>query len=248
MTRRVPATVVQLGTVLDLTTQDGERRTTWEHVDVGGMFLCSGASAMEHSPGRAALYLLRPPPREPNARRGAKEKTGYTDCACRDCFDVAIGKAGEAMCSECEAAGCSGDGECERSDAYGVEDDSRTENRPRTHEKPSRGARATRARRNPEHADAAADTYEAWHRREPECVREVDGLPDDLPHYIGRALRIGYRSDKWHGRGTTEDYDHDYTEAGYTAPGVWADDPDLAKARAICIRGGNQRITPQGID
>jgi len=31
---------------------------------------------------------------------------GYCDCACRDCFEIAIGKAGEALCSECEEAGC----------------------------------------------------------------------------------------------------------------------------------------------
>lgn len=28
--------------------------------------------------------------------------SGYTDCACRDCFDVAIG----GLCGLCEAAGC----------------------------------------------------------------------------------------------------------------------------------------------
>ena len=31
---------------------------------------------------------------------------GYCDCACRDCFEIAIGKAGEALCNECEDAGC----------------------------------------------------------------------------------------------------------------------------------------------
>lgn len=32
--------------------------------------------------------------------------SGYTDCACRDCFEIAIGEAGEAVCHECEKAGC----------------------------------------------------------------------------------------------------------------------------------------------
>jgi hypothetical protein len=313
MTRRIPATVVQLGTVLDLTTQEGDRRTTWQGVDVGGLLMCADPRAMEHGPGRAALYLLRAPRTPNSARRNAGPKSGYTDCACRDCFDVAIGKAGEALCSDCEAAGCeANNGECQRPDAYGVEDDSRSDNArarknavanlpppklraDRVHvdrqgyanrgrdyfgagglplyrvymadgstefdeyiRAPSAAeakahARATIAKQrartgNPQHGGAAADTYERWHRRAPGEVCELDKLPDDLPHYIGRALRIGYRSDKWHGRGDAEDYDHDYTEPGYSPPGVWADDPDLAKATAIVIRGGNQRITPGGID
>ena len=41
--------------------------------------------------------------------------TGYCDCACRDCFEIAIGVAGEALCNECEEAGCEAgaDTECE---------------------------------------------------------------------------------------------------------------------------------------
>lgn len=31
---------------------------------------------------------------------------GYTSCACRDCFDIAIGKPGEALCHACKDAGC----------------------------------------------------------------------------------------------------------------------------------------------
>ncbi len=58
--------------------------------------------------------------------------TGYTDCACRDCFEIAIGEAGEAMCHGCVDAGCYADGdettkghpgyaECQREDAYGMD-------------------------------------------------------------------------------------------------------------------------------
>jgi hypothetical protein len=48
--------------------------------------------------------------------------SGYCDCACRDCFDIAIGTAGKAMCHECKKAGCeANDGECCRDDAYGIE-------------------------------------------------------------------------------------------------------------------------------
>ena len=53
-------------------------------------------------------------------------KSGCCDCACRDCFDVAIGDddAGLALCLECQDAGCddSGDCECCRDDAYGADD------------------------------------------------------------------------------------------------------------------------------
>lgn len=49
---------------------------------------------------------------------------GYVPCACRDCMNVAIGKRGEAMCSDCEEHGCdaSGNRECESPYAYGGED------------------------------------------------------------------------------------------------------------------------------
>ena len=46
--------------------------------------------------------------------------SGYTDCACRDCFDVAVSSdtSKPELCSDCEDAGCDG-GECQRPDAYG---------------------------------------------------------------------------------------------------------------------------------
>ena len=43
--------------------------------------------------------------------------TGYRPCACRDCMEIAIGDEG-AFCLSCEAAGCSGDGECDAPEAY----------------------------------------------------------------------------------------------------------------------------------
>jgi len=65
--------------------------------------------------------------------------SGYTDCACRDCFDIAIGDSGRdavdskgarvwvqdpALCGLCKEAGCdeSGNSECKRPDAYGMEE------------------------------------------------------------------------------------------------------------------------------
>jgi len=50
---------------------------------------------------------------------------GYTDCACRDCFEIAIGKPGKALCHGCEEHGCEActESECNRPDAYGCDDD-----------------------------------------------------------------------------------------------------------------------------
>lgn len=48
--------------------------------------------------------------------------SGYHDCPCRDCFEIAIGddEDGEpSMCHACEKAGCDGDGECDAPGAYG---------------------------------------------------------------------------------------------------------------------------------
>lgn len=49
-------------------------------------------------------------------------RKGYVPCACRDCFDVAIGDGTErpAYCHDCETAGCEDMGlsECMRTDAY----------------------------------------------------------------------------------------------------------------------------------
>ncbi len=49
--------------------------------------------------------------------------SGYIDCGCRDCFEIAIGEAG-VFCNECEESGCEEDSECKRSDAYGCEEPS----------------------------------------------------------------------------------------------------------------------------
>jgi len=53
-----------------------------------------------------------------------KLNSGYVDCACRDCVEIAITSGGPALCWECEEAGCSAEGtdECLRSDAYGQDE------------------------------------------------------------------------------------------------------------------------------
>jgi hypothetical protein len=50
---------------------------------------------------------------------------GYTDCACRDCFEIAIGVSGEALCSGCEEAGCEAgeNQECQAPGAYGADEE-----------------------------------------------------------------------------------------------------------------------------
>lgn len=43
---------------------------------------------------------------------------GYTDCPCRDCFEISMD---HEMCSDCEEAGCTSDEECQAPGAYGEE-------------------------------------------------------------------------------------------------------------------------------
>ena len=40
--------------------------------------------------------------------------SGYTYCACQDCFDIAISgdEINWALCGDCEAAGCDGESDC----------------------------------------------------------------------------------------------------------------------------------------
>jgi len=49
-------------------------------------------------------------------------KSGYTHCACRDCFDITVSAdmAKPELCWACEEAGCDeqGEHECRRDDAY----------------------------------------------------------------------------------------------------------------------------------
>lgn len=46
---------------------------------------------------------------------------GYSRCRCRDCMEIAISNdiAHPDFCWECEEAGCTGEGDCCREDAYG---------------------------------------------------------------------------------------------------------------------------------
>lgn len=50
--------------------------------------------------------------------------SGYHDCPCRDCFEIAIGEnddGGPALCNDCEEHGCDVEGneDCNAPHAYG---------------------------------------------------------------------------------------------------------------------------------
>jgi len=52
--------------------------------------------------------------------------SGYHDCPCRDCFEIAIGETEDGkpkLCHECEEAGCDAEGEseCDAPGAYGCD-------------------------------------------------------------------------------------------------------------------------------
>lgn len=42
-----------------------------------------------------------------------KNDSGYCHCACRDCFEIAIGRAGKSFCLACKAAGCEIGDDCQ---------------------------------------------------------------------------------------------------------------------------------------
>lgn len=48
--------------------------------------------------------------------------SGYIDCGCRDCFEIAIGEPGD-FCTNCEDAGCEADSECQSPNAYGGDEE-----------------------------------------------------------------------------------------------------------------------------
>jgi hypothetical protein len=57
-----------------------------------------------------------------------RKTSGYTHCACRDCFDVAVSgdQRKPELCNYCDTEGCdaSGSSECNRADAYhGIDDE-----------------------------------------------------------------------------------------------------------------------------
>lgn len=68
-------------------------------------------------PAHLGLVSYSPASPAPTMPNKEASMSGYTDCTCRDCFDISMG----GLCGLCEQAGCEEqNGECERDDAYGV--------------------------------------------------------------------------------------------------------------------------------
>lgn len=99
----------------------------------------------------------------------------------------------------------------------------------------------------PRLADGHED-YERWNKRAAREQLFTVEVPDSVQVKYGRCVRIGYRSDKWHRRGRTIDYEHDFTEGGALAPLLYCDAPHVQNARAAVITGGDMRVTEDGLD
>jgi hypothetical protein len=96
--------------------------------------------------------------------------------------------------------------------------------------------------------ERGAETYGRWHQRDADELLELDGLPDSIAYYQGRVTRIGYRSDKWHPRGKSVEYDHDCQERGGKPPMLYTSHADIARARAAVLVGGSMHLTERGIE
>lgn len=87
----------------------------------------------------------------------------------------------------------------------------------------------------------AARLYEQWAAGRPASrVREVSSsaLPSGRWVDLGPAISIGYRSDKFHDRGRTVDYQHEFTSAVRL----------YQLERILAWRGGRLRVTAAGIE
>lgn len=100
--------------------------------DTAHLLGISPARAQQLAPGGRRGRPPTNPAHRPHHRPGENPMTsGYTPCACRDCFDVSISSEDTKpeLCLLCKDAGCqASNGECQRADAYGgAEEDSPTE-------------------------------------------------------------------------------------------------------------------------
>ncbi len=240
---RVPPETVQLGHAHDLSTQFRDERTLWDF-EVRDWLMLTVPNAMDMGPGEAPLFLVRERTTNPTtfslghsalrAMRRAVQKQEPV-AAERMRALAAIGRLEDstATLDDLEMLATYADfAGLDWSDLFPEWKRSRN---------PSAVTQAV--------TEEGAETYDRWHEREPHDERaRVIELPDLIGVYVGRAMRIGYRSDKWHARGKTLDYDHDFTEGMHIAPECWADTPDLAHARALVIIGGDMCVTEDGID
>src|SRR5688572_29352733 len=91
----------------------------------------------------------------------------------------------------------------------------------------------------------AMESYERWTERDPTKVQVITTGIAREPH--GTLVRLDYRSDKWHAKGKTTEYTHDFTEYRGKGPKVFADAKKLERARTVVCSGGTMRITKGGI-
>ncbi len=85
--------------------------------------------------------------------------------------------------------------------------------------------------------------YRRWARgREPASEREFEfSWPGEFAA-LGRGRTVGYRSDKFHSRGNTVDYQHEFGH------GVRVFQAAAGDQGALVWRGGTLRVTPHGIE
>lgn len=94
--------------------------------------------------------------------------------------------------------------------------------------------------------NSAVRTWQIWNRKpRPDLVGGIYDLPEKIGQHIGRAVSIGYRSDKYGKTGKSIDYDHDFRE-GAKPPLVYAD--NATDPRALVVTGGSIRVTGRGIE
>jgi hypothetical protein len=91
--------------------------------------------------------------------------------------------------------------------------------------------------------DIAARVFQTWTRgRRATKLREFEAKIGTAWTLAGDAKTIGYRSDKFHARGTTKDYQHEF------GPGVKLYTLGGQMKGALAWRGGKLRITEDGIE
>lgn len=95
--------------------------------------------------------------------------------------------------------------------------------------------------RAPTAGEKGAEAFKKWHARPADLVGYVD-TPPPAGVLIGRAVRIGYASDKWNRARSFVDYEHDFT-----APGPLVYSTGEERPRALVLVGGRFTITNRGI-
>lgn len=92
-----------------------------------------------------------------------------------------------------------------------------------------------------DHADAE-HTYQQWHRRPADVTGRIE-VPDAIGVPLGRAIRIGYKSDKFGRKGAEVAYEHDFSEP---YPRVYV--TSRKAPRAMVLSGGNFTVSGRGIE